>query len=154
MGARPEGGIGAATMEDAERAMLTSIGQYVGGKVVTAVLFVAGAGAVIWFWKHPDDLRTIWQTLKYVAAWLGFVLVLPWATFFVTPWVIAKDSNLAAALMLFGYVLADAIVAFCLIGRVSDLGGFTWMLLLLGFLAAAVYNLKVCEYQAERLEAL
>ena len=132
--------------------MLTSIGQYVGGKVVTAILVVAGAGAVIWFWRHPEDLRTIWQTLKFVLAWLGLVLVLPWATFFVTPWVVSKDSNWAAALMLLGYTAADAIVAFCLIGRVSGLGGFTWMLLLLGFLAAAVYNLKVCEYQAERLE--
>lgn len=132
--------------------MLTAIGQYVGGKVVTAILVVSGAGAVIWFWKHPEHLQTIWQTLKYVVAWIGFVLVLPWATFFVTPWVVSKDSNLAAAMMLTGYVLADAIVAFCLIGRVTGLGGFTWILLLLGFLAAAVYNLKVCEHQADRLE--
>jgi hypothetical protein len=132
--------------------MLTSIGQYIGGKVVTAILVVAGAGAVTWFWRHPEDLRTIWQTLKYVVTWLGFVLVLPWATFFVTTWVVSKDSNAATALMLVGYVVADAIVAFCLIGRIRGLGGFTWMLLLLGFLAAAVYNLKVCEYQAGRLE--
>lgn len=132
--------------------MLTSIGQYVGGKVITAILVVSGAGAVIWFWKHPDDLRTIWLTLKYVVAWMGFVLVLPWATFFVTPWVVSKDSNVAAGLMIGGYVLADALFAFGLIGRITGLGGFTWMLLLLGFLAAAVYNLKVCEYQAERLE--
>ncbi len=134
--------------------MLTAVGQYVGGKVVTAILVVSGAGAVIWFWKHPEHLQTIWQTLKYVVAWIGFVLVLPWATFFVTPWVASKDSNAAAAVMLAGYVLADAIVAFCLIGRVTGLGGFTWILLLLGFLAAAVYNLKVCEHQAERLEEI
>ena len=134
--------------------MLTAVGQYVGGKVVTAILVVSGAGAVIWFWKHPEHLQTIWQTLKYVVAWIGFVLVLPWATFFLTPWVASKDSNAAAAVMLAGYVLADAIVAFCLIGRVAGLGGFTWILLLLGFLAAAVYNLKVCEHQAERLEEI
>ena len=134
--------------------MLTAVGQYVGGKVVTAILVVSGAGAVIWFWKHPEHLQTIWQTLKYVVAWIGFVLVLPWATFFLTPWVASKDSNAAVAVMLAGYVLADAIVAFCLIGRVTGLGGFTWILLLLGFLAAAVYNLKVCEHQAERLEEI
>ncbi len=133
---------------------MTAIGQYVGGKVITAILVVSGAGAVIWFWKHPEQLETIWQTLKYVVAWLGFVLILPWATFFVTPWVVSKDSNTAAALMLAGYVVADAIVAFCLIGRVTGLGGFTWVLLLLGFLAAAVYNLKVCEHQADRLEEI
>ncbi len=68
--------------------MLTAIGQYVGGKVITAVLVVSSAGAVIWFWRHPEQLETIWQTLKYVVAWLGFVIVLPWATFFVTPLVV------------------------------------------------------------------
>ena len=128
--------------------MLTTIGQYIGGKVITAILLVSGAGAVIWFWKHPEHLETIWQTIKYVLTWMGIVLVLPWATFFVTPWVASKDSNAAAAFMLFGYTLADAVVAFCLLGGVRGHGGFTWMLLLLGFLAAAVYNLKACEYQA------
>jgi hypothetical protein len=132
--------------------MLTTIGQYIGGKVITAILVVSGAGAVIWFWKHPEQLETIWQTIKYVLTWMGFVVVLPWATFFVTPWVVAKDSNAVAALMLLGYVLADAGVAFCLMGGVGGHGGFTWMILLLGFLAAAVYNLKVCEHQAGRLE--
>ena len=132
--------------------MLTTIGQYIGGKVITAILVVSGAGAVIWFWKHPEHLATIWQTIKYVLTWMGIVLVLPWATFFVTPWVVSKDSNVAAGFMLFGYTLADAVAAFFLLGGVRGHGGFTWMLLLLGFLAAAVYNLKVCEHQAVRLE--
>ena len=134
--------------------MLTAVGQYVGSKVVTAVLVVAGAGAVIWFWRHPEHLATIWQTIKYVLVWMGVVLVLPWATFFVTPWVVSKESNLAAGLMLAGYVLVDAVVAFCLIGRASGLGSLTWMVLFLGFLCAGVYTLKVCEYQASRLEEL
>jgi hypothetical protein len=132
--------------------VLTTIGQYIGGKVITAVLVVSGAGAVIWFWKHPEHLETIWQTIKYVLTWMGIVLVLPWATFFVTPWVVSKDSNVAAGVMLFGYTLADAAAAFFLLGGVRGHGGFTWMILLLGFLAAAVYNLKVCEHQAVRLE--
>jgi hypothetical protein len=85
---------------------------------------------------------------------MAFVGVLPWATFFVTPWVMAKESNLAAGVMLAGYVLADAVVAFCLIGRVTGLNTFAWILLILGFLAAAVYNLKVCEYQAARHEEM
>jgi len=134
--------------------MLTEIGQHVGGKVISGVVAIGTVGAGIWFWRHPEDLATIWQTIKYVLVWIGIVLALPWATFFVTTWVTAKDSNIAAALMLIGYVLADAIVAFCLIGRVRGLGGFTWMILILGFLAAAVYNLKVCEHHAERLEEL
>lgn len=132
--------------------MLTAIGQYVGGKVITAILVVASAGAVIWFWKHPEQLEAIWQTIKYVLVWLGFVLLLPWATFFVTPWAMAKDSNAAAALMLLGYALADVIVAFLLIGGVRGLGALDWFVLFVGFLSAGVYNFKACEYQALRWE--
>ena len=134
--------------------MLTALGKYVGGKVVTAILVVAGAGAVIWFWRHPEDLKTIWLTIKYVLVWLGFVLVLPWATFFVTPWIVGRESNMAAALMLAGYVVADAIVAIVLMDGVRGHGALTWMVVLLGFLSAGVYNFKVCEFQAGRLEDL
>ncbi len=132
--------------------IFTAIGQYIGAKVVTTILVVSGAGAVIWFWRHPEQLETIWETLKYALVWIGIVLVLPWAMFFVTAWAISKDSNKAAGLILLGYVVLDAIVAFALIGRWSGLGALTWLILLLGFLCAGVYNYKVCEYQASRLE--
>ncbi len=134
--------------------MLTAIGQYVGGKVVTAILVVASAGAVIWFWRHPEDLQTIWRTIKYVLVWLGFVTVLPWATFFITPWVVSKESNAAAGLMLLGYLLADVIVAVWLMGGVHGHNALTWGVVLLGFLSAAAYNFKACEFQADRLEDL
>lgn len=132
--------------------MLTAVGQYVGGKVLTAILVVAGAGAVIWFWKHPEHLKTIWLTIKYVLVWLGFVLVLPWAMFFVTPMVVGKESNALVGLMLVGYAFADAVVALFLVGGVKGHDVLTWMVLLLGFLAAGVYNYVVCEFQAARLE--
>lgn len=132
--------------------MFTTIGQYITGKVVTAILVVSGAGALIWFWRHPEDLQTIWRTLKFVVVWLGFVLILPWATFFVMPWVVSKESNLAAGLMLLGYVLVDALFAFWLMGGFRGHGLLTWGVVLLGFLSAGVYNFKACEYQAERVE--
>lgn len=131
--------------------MWATIGQYIGGKVITAILLVSGAGAVIYFWNHPEALETIWRTIKYALVWMGFVLVLPWATFFVTPWVTSKDSNAAAAAMLSGYVLLDALVAFWLMEGLPR-NVLAWGVVLLGFLSAAVYNFKVCEYQAERAE--
>ena len=73
--------------------MFTALGQYLGARVVTMVLFFAGIASTIWFWKHPEDLKTIWQTIKYVLVWVGVVLTLPWATFFVTSWAVAKDSS-------------------------------------------------------------
>jgi hypothetical protein len=132
--------------------MLATMGQYITGKVVTFVLVVSGAGAVIWFWRNPEHLATIWVTIKYVLVWLGFVLALPWALFFVTPWVIRKDSNAAAAIMLAGYAIADVLVAAVLMGGVRGHNTLTWMVLVLGFLAAAIYNFKVCEFQVERIE--
>ena len=86
--------------------------------------------------------------------WLGFVLTLPWATFFVTRWVVSKESNGAAAAMLAGYALADIVVAVVLIGGVRGHNMLTWMVLLLGFLSAAVYNFKVCEFHTSRLEQI
>lgn len=132
--------------------MLTAIGQFVGAKVVSAVLVVASAGAVIWFWRNPEQLQVIWGVIKYALVWMGVVLVLPWACFFVTTWVVAKDSNAAAGLMLAGFAAVDALFAFFLIGGVGGHTTLTWMVLVLGFLSAAVYNFKVCEFQVERLE--
>lgn len=132
--------------------MLTAVGQYVGGKVVTAVLTAGVIGAGIWFWRHPEQLQTIWTTIKYVLAWMGFVLVLPWATFFVTAWVVKKESNAIAWMMLGGYLLADMAVAFWMVGTITGLSALSWVVLILGFLSAAVYNFKACEHQAERAE--
>jgi len=132
--------------------MLTAVGQYVGGKVVTAVLTAGVIGAGIWFWRHPEQLQTIWTTIKYVLAWMGFVLVLPWATFFVTVWVVKKESNAIAWMMLGGYLLADMAVAFWMVGTITGLSALSWVVLILGFFSAAVYNFKACEHQAERAE--
>lgn len=132
--------------------MWTTIGQYVGGKVVTAILVVSSAAAVIWAWNNPEDIEKIWRTVKYAVAWIAFVIVLPWGLFFVTPWVMSKESNTAAALMLLAFWLIDVVIAFLLMGSVSGHSFLTWCVLLLGFLSAGVYNFKVCEFQAVRLE--
>lgn len=132
--------------------MFSAIGQYIGARAVTMILFFSGVGATIWFWKHPEDLQTIWLTIKYVLVWLGIVLMLPWAAFFATSWVVSKDSNLAAVTLLVGLLVLDVAVAFFLIDGVGGHNALTWMVLLLGFLSAGVYNFKVCEFQADRLE--
>ena len=131
--------------------MFETIGKYVGGKVLTAVLVVASAASVIWFWKHPEDLKTIWSVMKGVLVWLGLVLVLPWASFFVTGWVVRKDSNLAGALLLVGLTAVDVVFALYLAGWHVE-GALTWLVLLLGFLSAGVYNFVVCDFQAGRFE--
>ena len=133
-------------------AMLESLGKIVANKVVTAILAIAVIGAGIYFWRNPDDLAAVWAAVKYALAWLGFVVVLPWATFFVPRWVMSKDSNAASGLMLAGYLLADAALALWLLGGFRGHNTLTWSVVVLGLLAAGVYNYAACEYQALRFE--
>ena len=131
--------------------MFATLGKYVGGKVLTAILVVASAGGMYWFYQHPEHLAAVWSVLKGVLVWLGLVLVLPWTAFFVTGWVVRRESNLAGALLLAGLTVVDAIFAFYLADWQVH-GALTWMVLLLGFLSAGVYNFLVCEFQAARFE--
>lgn len=128
------------------------LGQYLTKSVVTTILVAGTVFSTIWFWRHPEQLALIWTVVKRAAVWVGFVLAFPWATFFVTQWIVRKESNRAAAMMLVGYGVADLAVAMWLAGGVRGHDGLTWAVLLLGLLCAAVYNLKVCEYLATRME--
>lgn len=134
--------------------MLEPIAKYVGGRVLTILVVFGCACAGYWFYKHPEDLAAIWRVVKLTLVWLGFVLLLPWATFFVTQKVVAMESNGAAAVMLVGYLLADIAVGLWLAGGVGGHNALVWMVWVVGFLAAGVYNFMACEYQAERLEGV
>lgn len=131
--------------------MLESVGKYVGAKVLSAILVVSGIGAGIWFWKHPEDLRAIWSSIKTVLVWLGIVLVLPWACFPLTKKVVAMDSNRAAIALIVGLVVVDGLFALYLSGWTVS-GALTRMVVVLGLLSAAVYNFVVCDFQANKLE--
>ncbi len=131
--------------------MIKAIGEYVGGRVLTAVLFVTGAAAVIWFYKHPEHWDAMWSVIGRGAAWIGVVVALPWACFFAPRWIMRKDSNAAGVALLAAYLAVDVAAALLLAGG-SDHGTFTWIVFILGFLAAGAYNLVVCDYQVSRLE--
>ncbi|HNQ24784.1 MAG TPA: hypothetical protein PKK06_17015 [Phycisphaerae bacterium] len=132
------------------------LGRSLAGKVVTAIVGVASVvacvGAGIWFWRHPEDLAAIWRVVKYALAWAGFVLVLPWATFFIPRWVLTKDSNLASGLMLGGYLVADVAVGLWLMGGMFGHSTLTWVVVVAGFLAAGVYNYASAEYLTSLFE--
>ena len=57
-----------------------------------------------------------------------------------------------AGLMLAGYTIADALVAIWLMGGAGGHRALAWAVVLLGFLSAAVYNFKVCEYLTDLYE--
>lgn len=132
--------------------MFAAIGKALANKVVTAVLALATIGGGIYFWRNPEDLATIWAVIKYALVWLGLVAVLPWATFFVPKWVLAKESNPASGLMLAGYLAVDVAAALWLMGGTSGHNTLTWAVLVVGFLAAAVYNYAACDSIAGHFE--
>lgn len=131
--------------------MLKAIGEYVGGKVLTAVLVVISAAGIIWFYKHPEQWDALWSVIGRLAAWLGIMAVLPWAGFPAQKWVVRKDSNLAGAALLGLYLAGDVAAALLLAGGGGH-GVLAWMVFILGFLAAAVYNFVVCDFQVTRME--
>jgi hypothetical protein len=131
--------------------MWKSIGQYVGGKLLTAVILLTVGLVGFWFYRHPEDLAALWHTLKLALTWIGFVAVMPWALFFVPQLILRTESNLGSAAMLVGYLILEAAVAFWLAGW-SIGGTLDWVLLILGLLTAAIYNFLVCEFIAARVE--
>jgi len=128
-----------------------SLARYVGAKLLATACAVGGLLAVVWFWRRPEDLQSLWHVVRLVLAWLGFATILPWALFFVPPWVVKSESNAASAAMLVAYLLVDVLVAFWLAGWDVD-GALAWVVLVAGFLAVGVYNFTVCEFLARRSE--
>lgn len=132
--------------------MIQGMAKYVGGKVLTAILVVACALVVIWYWRlDPADREALWSMVSGVLIWLAFVAMLPWALFFVPSLVVKAESNAVSALTLLGYLAVDVAVALLLTG---GHWGTSWQTLLMcvGFLAAGVYNFLVCDFLARRAE--
>lgn len=130
--------------------MLAGIGKFVGSKVLSAVLIVTGAMVLIWYWQlSPESKQAIWSAIQYALLWIGLAAALPWGLFFLPAMVVRAESNLASAALLLGYLIVDVVVALWLAGwKVSSTAA--WVVLILGFLAAAVYNFLVCEFLAGR----
>lgn len=132
--------------------MIEGVAKFVGGKVLTAILAVTVALVVIWYWRLPPESRAaLWSSVRAGLIWIGFVLVLPWALFFVPGRVVRADSNVVSGLVLFGYLLVEIAFALFLTGGTFGTG---WQraLMCVGFLAAAVYNFVSCEFLARRSE--
>ncbi len=123
------------------------------GKIVSAVLAVGAIIIIVWYVRlTPAEKATIWSTARGVLVWTGCVAALPWATFFVPPWVVRRfDSNVASGVMLGGYLAADVALALGMVHG-HETQGWHKAALLFGFLCAAVYNFVVCEFLAGRAE--
>lgn len=119
----------------------------IGGAVALGVV----VGAISWFQMSPDDRSAILGTVGRVLAWLGIVLVLPWATYFVTTAAARLESNRAGAALVAGYTLVDLAILTWLMKFTLPQSTTLGVLIVLGLLVALAYNLLACDWIAERL---
>jgi hypothetical protein len=124
----------------------TVTGKVVAGAVTLAVV----AAGISWWQMDPATRQMLLSGTGKIVSWFGIMLLLPWATFFVTTWVARTESNAAGAAMVAIYTLAEALLLGWLFGW-NIHGPTAWTFLVAGTLLAGVYNLLVCDWLAERL---
>jgi hypothetical protein len=124
----------------------TVTGKVVAGAVTLAVV----AAGISWWQMDPATRQMLLSGTGKIISWLGVMLLLPWATFFLTTWVARLESNAAGAAMVAGYTLVEAVLLAWLFDW-NIHGPTAWTFVVSGTLLAGVYNLLVCDWLAERL---
>jgi hypothetical protein len=121
------------------------------GKVVAGAVALAVIAAGISWWQMDEATRQMLLSgTGKIVSWLLVVLLAPWATFFLTTWVAKRESNTAGAALVASYTVLEAILlAWLFDWNVPSVTA--WTFLIVGALFAAVYNLLVCDWLAERL---
>ena len=134
--------------------------KFVGAKVAAAIIFRAVVAGGVWCYQHPATVTAFGHGLKLTLLWVIIVAALPWSSFFfMRPLLRFQSEQLstqgAAALsiaVIAAFWAIDLVLAFYL-GDFGGSGTFTWIVLLLGFLAAGAYNFVICESLARYVES-
>ncbi len=124
----------------------TVTGKAVSGLVALAVI----AAAISWWQMEPASRSMLVSGTGKIVGWLLAVLVLPWATFFVSVRAGKFDSNFAGAALVFGYTAVEVLLLAWLFDW-QIRSAAAWTFLVAGGLLAAVYNLFACDWIAERM---
>lgn len=114
-----------------------------------ATLLGVVAAGVAYFDLTPDERAALWHQVGRVIVWIGVMLVLPWATYFLTTAVVRRESNAAGAGLVTGYTALDVGLLLLLVG--SPAATFGVVTFILGGLVALTYNLLTCDWIAERV---
>ena len=123
----------------------------VGGKIATGVVALAViAGALSWWQMEPATRHAIVSGTGKIAAWLGCVLLIPWASFFLIGRVARTESNGAGAALVGGMTVIEAAVLAWLFNW-SVSGAMAWVFYAAAVLLAGVYNLLACDWIAEKV---
>lgn len=120
------------------------------GKVVSAILALGVIVAAFSWWSmDPQSRDTLISGSVRIVVWVLGVLLLPWATFFISAWVARFGSNLAGITLVSGYTILEAVVLLWLFDW-SLSGSAAWSFAVVGVLFAATYNVLVCDWIAEK----
>jgi hypothetical protein len=121
------------------------------GKILTGlIVLLVIAAAISWWRMDPAQRDALLSAAGRIAGWIGIVLVLPWATFFLIARVGRIDSNAAGATLVAAYTLIELL----LLGWLIDwnlASPLRWIFFILGLLIAAAYNLFTCDWIAEKV---
>ena len=122
------------------------------GKIVTGAVALGVIVAAVSWWQLDHASRTaIIGATGRVLGWLGVVLILPWATFFLIGKVARLESNAAGAVLVACYTIPElALLAWMLDWKSPSVT--IWIFVILGGLFAAAYNLLTCDWIAEKVE--
>jgi FtsH-binding integral membrane protein len=122
----------------------------VAGKVVTGMVALAViATAISWFQMDEASRSALLTGAGRVIAWLGVVVIVPWASFPVIGRVGRMDSNAAGATLVLAYTAVEAAVLAWLFDW-SVRGAAPWVFFAAATLFAGVYNLFACDWIAEK----
>lgn len=125
----------------------------VAGKILTGLVAVLVIGGAITWWSMDSSRRDeILSSVARVGGWVGVVLLLPWALFWLIRWVAKLESNLAGAVLVLGLTLVELAALAWLFEWTLFGSALGWVYLVFGALIAGVYNLFTCDWIAERLE--
>src|SRR5438105_4051577 len=124
----------------------------IGGKVASGVVALAViGGAISWYEMDPATKHAIVSGTGRILAWLGVVLAVPWAAFFVIGQVSRLENNAAgAALVLALTGLEAALLAWLFSWSIH--GATAVVFFCAALLLAGVYNLFTCDWIAEKVQ--
>lgn len=122
----------------------------VAGKIITgAVVLAVVAAGISWWQMEPATRSALLTGTGRIIAWLGVVLVVPWAGFFLIGKVARTESNAAGgALVLSITALEAAVLAWLFDWSIS--GAAPWVFFVAAVMVAGVYNLFACDWIAEK----
>lgn len=140
--------------------ILADMAKFVGAKVATALIFIAVAAGGYWCYQNPETVKSMAQVVKLTIVWIVVAAALPWSSYLFMRPLLARQSSMqsaggaaATSVAVIGvYSLADILLALWMASW-SISGGFTWIVVLLGFAAAAAYNFVICESLARHLDS-